>query len=214
MDILIRHLEAALDEFKDDKELCSRIRSSWETLDKYYSKTDDSPLYAAGIILHPNRRTKYIQSNWKVAWQKKAINSVKKLWRSYRDSTHLVTIPSYEAEASLETQKPVSAFCKIARDLEGYSRPRSLDEFDDYCDQEPYDLGKMSAIEWWLQDPQRKRFPRLSVMALDILSIPAMSDEPERVFSGARRTISWDRAQLSASTIEMLECMKSWHRNA
>lgn len=36
-------------------------------------------------------------------------------------------------------------------------------------------------------------------MAIDILSIPAMSAEPERVFSGARRTI-----------IERGECMKNW----
>jgi hAT family C-terminal dimerisation region len=35
-----------------------------------------------------------------------------------------------------------------------------------------------------------QRYPRLSKMALDILFIPAMSVEPERVFSGARRTIS------------------------
>ena len=45
-------------------------------------------------------------------------------------------------------------------------------------------------------------------MAIDILSIPAMSAEPERVFSGARRTISWDRAQLSATVIETTECLK------
>jgi hAT family protein len=47
-------------------------------------------------------------------------------------------------------------------------------------------------------------------MAIDVLSIPAMSDEPERVFSGARRTISWDRARLGASTIERTQCLKSW----
>ena len=47
-------------------------------------------------------------------------------------------------------------------------------------------------------------------MAIDILSIPAMSAEPERVFSGARRTISWDRCQLGSRTIERGECMKSW----
>jgi hypothetical protein len=47
-------------------------------------------------------------------------------------------------------------------------------------------------------------------MAIDILSIPAMSDEPERVFSGARRTISWERARLGAETIEKLECLKHW----
>jgi hAT family dimerisation domain. len=50
-------------------------------------------------------------------------------------------------------------------------------------------------------------------MALDVLSIPAMSDEPERVFSGARRTISWDRAQMSAETLENVECLKHWKRS-
>ena len=47
-------------------------------------------------------------------------------------------------------------------------------------------------------------------MAIDILSIPAMSAGPERVFSGARRTISWDRMQLGAASIEQGECLKSW----
>ena len=37
-----------------------------------------------------------------------------------------------------------------------------------------------------------------------------MSAEAESVFSGARRTISWERASLSARTIERLECLKSW----
>ena len=47
-------------------------------------------------------------------------------------------------------------------------------------------------------------------MAIDIFSIPAMSDNPERVFSGARRTISWERARLGAVMIEKLECLKNW----
>jgi hypothetical protein len=37
-----------------------------------------------------------------------------------------------------------------------------------------------------------------------------MSAEAERVFSGARRTISWERASLSARTIDRLECLKNW----
>ncbi|KAJ0140832.1 Protein PNS1 [Fusarium oxysporum f. sp. albedinis] len=51
-------------------------------------------------------------------------------------------------------------------------------------------------------------------MAIDILSIPAMSADPERTFSGARRTISWDRMLLGASTIEKGECLKSWSRRS
>lgn len=47
-------------------------------------------------------------------------------------------------------------------------------------------------------------------MAIDIYSIPAISAEPERVFSEAKRTISDQRASLKAETIELLECLKSW----
>ena len=50
-------------------------------------------------------------------------------------------------------------------------------------------------------------------MAINILLIPAMSDEPERVFSGARRTISWERGQMTAETLELTECLKHWKKS-
>jgi hypothetical protein len=50
-------------------------------------------------------------------------------------------------------------------------------------------------------------------MAIDILSIPPMSDELERVFSGARRMVMWDRGQIVVETIEMRECLKHWKRS-
>jgi hAT family C-terminal dimerisation region len=50
-------------------------------------------------------------------------------------------------------------------------------------------------------------------MAMDILSIPGTSDEPERVFLGARRTVSWERAQMEPKTLEMVECLKHWKRS-
>lgn len=39
-----------------------------------------------------------------------------------------------------------------------------------------------------------------------------MSAESERVFSGARRTITWERHQLGAEVVEQSECLKSWIR--
>ena len=47
-------------------------------------------------------------------------------------------------------------------------------------------------------------------MALDILSIPAMSAEPERLFSGAKITITDRRNRLGIESIEAIECLKSW----
>lgn len=70
-----------------------------------------------------------------------------------------------------------------------------------------------SALTWWLEQSQQSAYPYLSRLALDIFSIPPMSAEAERVFSGARRTITWDRASLGASIVEMTECLKSWIRS-
>jgi hypothetical protein len=46
-------------------------------------------------------------------------------------------------------------------------------------------------------------------MAIDILSIPSMSAEPERFFSGAKITVRERRNRLTAGTIEAIECLKS-----
>ena len=92
-------------------------------------------------------------------------------------------------------------------------RPSSQDEYRDYTDQLLYNIGKMSALVWWGQEPQRKHWLRLSLMALDILSIPAMSNEAEQVFLGAHHMISWERAQMEPPTIEMVECIKHWKKS-
>jgi hypothetical protein len=63
---------------------------------------------------------------------------------------------------------------------------------------------------WWLEPAQRKTYPNLSKMALDILSIPSMSAEPERLFSGAGITITDRRNRLGIESIQAIECLKSW----
>ena len=68
-------------------------------------------------------------------------------------------------------------------------------------------------MSWWLEEVQRRTYPNLSRFAIDILSIPAMSAEPERVFSGCRRTISWQRMRLGIKVVEEGECLKSWIRS-
>ncbi len=37
-----------------------------------------------------------------------------------------------------------------------------------------------------------------------------MSDKPERVFSGARRLISWERSRLEPEVVGQIECLKDW----
>lgn len=65
-----------------------------------------------------------------------------------------------------------------------------------------------TVIQWWYK--QRKTWPTLANFAIEILSIAAMSDDVERVFSGARRTVSWDRARIGIDKVEAIECLGSW----
>jgi hypothetical protein len=61
---------------------------------------------------------------------------------------------------------------------------------------------------WWSKqlDPYRKDLAR---MVLEYLSIPAMSVEPERVFSAAKLTLSDQRCRMGDDAINALECLKS-----
>jgi hypothetical protein len=61
-----------------------------------------------------------------------------------------------------------------------------------------------------MEPRQRREFPNLSRMALNVLSIPAMAAEPECLFSSAGLTVTDRRNQLSIESIEALECIKSW----
>ena len=178
-------------------------------------RTDVSPYYAAALILNPRNRTRYIESNWPKKWGKLALAQVKKLWEKYREE---VVVPvsgdilfSY-GTSSYELLE-LDEFDRIALSLRLVARLASEDEYEDYNSQDSYDPGKRGALAWWCQDTQRQRWPRLSLMAIDILLIPPMSDEPERVFSGARRTVTWDRGQMIVETIEYRECLKHWKRS-
>lgn len=199
----------------------------WLVFDKYYSMTTDSPYYAAALVLHPENRIQYIRTNWKKAWQKPAEDAVRKLWIKYREKA--IPTPLYEdqslfhgddedSEAEEEEEegqkREPSEFELAKRSLKDFIRPSSQDEYEIYISQDAYKIGKeVSALQWWRQEQQQRQFPRLSAMALDILSIPGMSDEPERLFSGTRRTISWERSTLGAKNIEKGECLKHWKRS-
>ena len=166
MDILIQHFEGALvsklylklnntnivrqSRHASDKDFASQIKKGWDVFDKYYGKTDISPLYAAALILHPNRRTKYIKANWKKQWVKPTLKKVKDLQETYQERAPTPLVSQSYDKAPEEQELDV--FDQIAQKLGKYARPASQDEYEDYIYEELYDIGKMPALKWWCQD--------------------------------------------------------------
>jgi hypothetical protein len=168
------------------------------------------------LILNPGFCTRYIKANWPKKYTTPALTSTKKFWEYYRDQIIPLLLSNivpflYGKEPS---QEPLvlDSFDRITQSLCSVIRPASKNEYEDYNSQESYDIGKQGALAWWSQDMQREYWPRLSLIAINILSIPLISDEPERVFSGAHRIVSWDRRQMEAEIIEIRECLKHWKR--
>jgi hypothetical protein len=68
-----------------------------------------------------------------------------------------------------------------------------------------------SPIPYWLG--KRAQWPQLAQMALDVYSTPAMSDEPERVFSITGNLLAQRRRRLTSSAVQWLLCLRSWQNS-
>jgi len=85
------------------------------------------------------------------------------------------------------------------------------DELERFFSSKPV-VDIKNPLEWWLESTQQRAYPDLAKMAVDLLSIPAMAADPERLFSSAGYMINDRRNRLNIDTIQALECLKSWYR--
>jgi hypothetical protein len=49
-------------------------------LDKYYTMSDETPVYVAALLLDPRCRKAYLDKNWKSAWINPAIVGARQIW--------------------------------------------------------------------------------------------------------------------------------------
>ncbi|OWT42367.1 BED zinc finger domain-containing protein [Pochonia chlamydosporia 170] len=199
MDFVLAQFEAGKEAYTDDPIMAPMYNSGWAKLDKYYRLTDESPAYVAAIVLHPSHKWHYIHENWKREWIESSEKLIEALWGEYKpvESLPLAEAPSTTTNEFLKWRNK-------------HLQPAPIrDEYEHYCRSERV-YGFTSALTWWVEETQQKTYPNLSKMAVDILSIPAMAAEPERLFSGAKITITDRRNRMGSDVVEALECLKSW----
>ena len=76
-----------------------------------------------------------------------------------------------------------------------------MEEYQRYC-RAKRAHGFTSALSWWLEETQQTIYPNLSKMAVHRLSIPAISAETERLFSGAKLTVTERRDRRGSDMME------------
>lgn len=80
------------------------------------------------------------------------------------------------------------------------------DEFKVYIDQGVVQHKIPNLLTWWSQSS----FLKLAQMAIDLISVSAMSAEVERIFSSAKRLLAPDRHRLTPETLEIFELLRNW----
>uniref|UniRef100_A0A0D2YDT7 HAT C-terminal dimerisation domain-containing protein n=2 Tax=Fusarium oxysporum (strain Fo5176) TaxID=660025 RepID=A0A0D2YDT7_FUSOF len=149
------------------------IEMGWFILDKYYALIESTPVYAAAMLLDPSKRKYYLLQNWPEEWrQRLSILLIRSGRRNTRFSLMNHSLPLLLLLISIlqpTLQEDEDMFMAFIED-------KTID----------IDALKITPLQWWLTPEQRRRYPRLHRMAINILSIAPSSAELEQQSSGAR----------------------------
>ena len=177
-------------------------QSAWDTLDKYYSITDTNhEIYAAATLMNLCAKKRYFELSWPSQNDILVmLGKNRSIWEAnYRQNTPRNPPPV-----------PDTFFDRHMANLYNTGNEQiQEDEFDRYIESMPIQLcdwKKANIYQWWATSP----FPGLRQMAFDLLSIPAMSAELERVFAQAKRFFTDDRNRWTATSFEAVQCLKQW----
>ena len=208
LETLLSHVESMKVEYASHKQLAISLNEAWSKLRQYYGKMDESPAYAAALMLHPRHKLHYFTKRWK----KHLAEYIQPTKNALRKQYEQEYLPKYPVASIV----PVSSKEKGTDPLQDF-----LDEDSDYnSDQDQYEAYNGTTPE--ILSPNENLFkwcagnlstlPALVHWAWDMLSVPAMSSECERCFSGAKLTITPVRNLLDADIVEAIEVLNRWQK--
>jgi hypothetical protein len=207
IELLLSHIES-LKAIYTNKFMKTSINHCWMKLDEYYSKTDSHyAVYACATLLHPALRTTHFYKHWTGESQGSIavmIDEIRTIWQEQY-------LPRKQLNMQLKAQQSIFDTFLFAPDTSVNRKT----EFEVYITQDPDEvqrIDEINPVQWWVS--KKLNFPTLRLLAFDILSIPAMSAECERVFSSAKKMITPDRNGLNSDIVEACECLKYWWDNS
>lgn len=191
---------------------------------KYFNKADDTAAYYAAVSLNPTLKHEWYNKAWsdheeKRPWVERASAAVKELWLDEYKGKYSAKQPSPSGVLSTATPQKDKAFTSVRnykrlKTSHQPSRPQAngIDPLDQFMETDIIPLSEdesFNPIQYWNERYYTQ--PDLARMALDVLAVPAMSDECERLFSSAKILLSDRRSRLGIDMIEASECLRAWY---
>ena len=186
------------------------ISNALNKLMKYQELLPQSPVYAASVAMNPTLRWQWKKSKAPHLLERSQA-AVISLWEGDYNSkvapepTVGMPVPSAEERSKFDN------LLQSDEDFAAFDAAAPIDRYYDYCSNHLTAFAKCpDVVVWWdscghMDDP-------VSLMAWDMITIPAMSSECERVFSSAGRLITPLRNRLKEVVIEASECLNAWYK--
>jgi hypothetical protein len=141
-----------------------------------------------------------------------------RMGRCWKERVENLWLSQYAEEPAAAVAMPIAIPLNIMEEYraQGFTQPpdRTLrsdldDDYSRWLRRRPTTCS--DPINWW-STAGASEYPRLARMALDLLTILAMSDEAERLFSRLVLMITDRRNQLEQPTIQVTQCLFSWDK--
>ena len=159
-------------------------------------------MHFLAVTLNPEMKYKYFENEWedRPDWIENAKSTVEKVWKSeYKpnssNSNDVVLLPvasprTPSARTTTRTITPLSDELTQLPDLPDWKKKKrrrlirdDRDELERYLERETEDDLPTGPLQYWIDHLEDTRQRGLAQMAIDIFTIPAMSADPERLFS-------------------------------
>lgn len=218
-------LELTHASMSEDPFISNLIKPLQEKFDKYWK--DTSLVLAIAVVMDPRFKMKLVEFSFSriysedaEAWMKIVDEGVRELFLEYIvQSLPPPTFVEEGNEVVAKTELPDQEGTLLSTgdglsDFEVYISEITCDqqmksELDQYLEESLLPrVQEFDVLGWWKLN--RLKYPTLSKMASDILSIPVSTVSPDSVFDTVKKKMDSYQTSLRPTTLEALICAKDW----
>jgi hypothetical protein len=186
------------------------LRAARRKASNYFTKIIQIPAYYAATALHPRYKA-YFRHCWcsKPEQLHAAHAKFLQLWGAYK--------PTVAPATPMFCLKPAMSSFDNAIDTkldDGDQTEEVEDEYDSWLKEPMWTADQhkagTTAVQYWVA--LKPKYPNLSRLAIDVLTVPASSSVCDRVFSGTGDILEPQRRKIGAQLLAALVCLQRWTR--
>ncbi|OAQ58072.1 hypothetical protein VFPPC_11385 [Pochonia chlamydosporia 170] len=213
------------------------IKLGWKKLHKYYNRLT-SAAYVGAVVFNPAKKWRLLDRLWSrvpsrktETWRSEYEEKLLEIWENKERevgcevfaSTDGASMDYIERRLARSVAGPpgtqTSPFAASSRRGKSTRKTKQSaagamadDEYARYCAEDVVNSHhyRSRPIDWWKINGHR--YSRLSLMAVDMLTIPSSSAESERTFSSSGRMMVPLRSRLRREIVAMAQCIRSWSK--